>query len=94
MVVPGRPPESVCAAAKRVPAIAFAAGIWPKRAAALEVRGRCSGRVISFPVVIADYEGERHLVAMLGENADWVRYVRVAGGTGGAAPWPARGAAP
>ena len=30
----------------------------------LEVRGRRSGRVISFPVVIADYGGERDLVAM------------------------------
>lgn len=64
----------------RASAIAFAAGIWPKRVAALEVRGRRSGRVISFPVVIADYEGERYLVAMLGENTNWVRNVRAAGG--------------
>jgi deazaflavin-dependent oxidoreductase (nitroreductase family) len=64
----------------RASAIAFAAGIWPKRVAALEVRGRRSGRVISFPVVIADYEDERYLVAMLGEDANWVRNVRAAGG--------------
>ena len=64
----------------RASAVGFAAGIWPKRAATLEVRGRRSGRVISFPVVIADYEGERYLVAMLGENANWVRNVRAAGG--------------
>lgn len=32
------------------------------------------------PVVIADYEGERYLVSMLGENANWVRNVRAAGG--------------
>lgn len=64
----------------RASAIAFAAGIWPKRVAALEVRGRRSGRVISFPVVIADYEGERYLVAMLGERTNWVRNVRAAGG--------------
>ena len=37
-------------------------------------------RVISFPVVIADHEGERYLVAMLGENANWVRNVRAARG--------------
>ena len=31
-------------------------------------------------MVIADYEGERYLVAMLGENTNWVRNVRAAGG--------------
>ena len=36
----------------RVSAVAFAAGIWPARVGALDVRGRRSGRVISFPVVI------------------------------------------
>jgi deazaflavin-dependent oxidoreductase (nitroreductase family) len=64
----------------RVSALAFAAGIWPKRAATLEVRGRRSGRVIAFPVVIAEHDGERYLVAMLGENTNWVRNVRAAGG--------------
>jgi hypothetical protein len=33
----------------RASAIAFAAGVVPRRAAALEIRGRRSGRVISFP---------------------------------------------
>jgi hypothetical protein len=64
----------------RIAAIAFGMGIWPDRAASLEVRGRRSGRTISFPIVIAEYEGERFLVAMLGENANWVRNLRAAGG--------------
>jgi hypothetical protein len=64
----------------RVSAVAFSVGIWPARLAALEVRGRRSGRVISFPVVIADYGGERYLVSMLGERANWVRNVRAARG--------------
>lgn len=46
----------------------------------LEVRGRRSGRTIAFPLVIADYEGERYLVSMLGADANWVRNVRAAGG--------------
>jgi deazaflavin-dependent oxidoreductase (nitroreductase family) len=46
----------------------------------LEVRGRKSGRLISFPVVVADYEGERYLVAMLGRTANWVRNVEAANG--------------
>ena len=64
----------------RASAAAFAAGLWPRRAAALDVRGRKSGRVITFPVAIADYEGERYLVSMLGENVNWVRNVRAGGG--------------
>lgn len=61
-------------------AVAFAAGILPKRAAALEIRGRRSGRVVSFPVVIADFEGERYLVSMLGRNTNWVRNLKAADG--------------
>jgi hypothetical protein len=57
-----------------------AAGRAPRRLYSLEVRGRRSGRRISFPVVVADYEGERYLVAMLGEGVDWVANVRAAGG--------------
>jgi hypothetical protein len=61
-------------------AIAFAAGIGPNPAATLEVRGHKSGRTISFPVVVADYQGERYLVAMLGQKTNWVRNLR--GGDG------------
>ena len=64
----------------RASAWAFAAGIMPGRVAALEVRGRRTGRVISFPVVIASYEGDRYLVSMLGEEINWVRNVRAAHG--------------
>jgi hypothetical protein len=60
----------------RASAVVFAVGIWPQRLGTLEVRGRRSGRVISFPVVITDHEGERYLVSMLGDDAAWVRNVR------------------
>jgi hypothetical protein len=56
--------------------LAFAAGIGPNRAATLEVRGHKSGRTISFPVVVADYQGQRYLVAMLGQKTNWVRNLR------------------
>lgn len=36
--------------------------------------------MISFPVVIADVEGERYLVSMLGREANWVRNVEAADG--------------
>ncbi len=46
----------------------------------LEVRGRRSGQVVSLPVVVVDYDGERYVVSMLGNDANWVRNVRAAGG--------------
>lgn len=64
----------------RVSAFAFAVGLGPKRGATLEVRGRRTGRDVTFPVVIADYEGERYVVAMLGGNTSWVHNVRAADG--------------
>ena len=64
----------------RLWAAVFAAGFW-NRAATLEVRGRKSGRLISFPVAIAEHRGERYLVAMLGDHTNWVRNARAASGS-------------
>jgi deazaflavin-dependent oxidoreductase (nitroreductase family) len=76
----GQRPNRVAAFVNRGTAAVVAAGIGPKRMARLEVRGRRSGRVLSFPVVVADHEDQRYLVAMLGTEANWVRNVRAAGG--------------
>ncbi len=76
----GGRPNQLARLANLATTAVFAAGIWPRRLAALEVRGRVSGRTISFPVVIADCAGERYLVSMLGEKVNWVRNVRAAGG--------------
>ena len=46
----------------------------------LEAIGRKSRRTVSFPVVIAIVDGQRYLVSMLGERAQWVQNVRAAGG--------------
>jgi hypothetical protein len=46
----------------------------------LQVLGRRTGRLISFPLVVADYQDERYLVAMLGEATNWVANVRANGG--------------
>lgn len=73
-------PNCLARLQNRASAVAFSAGVWPTRVATLEVRGRRSGRTISFPVVIADLGGERYLVAMLGERSNWPRNVRAAGG--------------
>lgn len=60
---------------------ALAGSGWaPKRLSRLEVTGRRSGAVISFPVVLADYAGQEYLASMLGDQANWVRNVRAAQG--------------
>ena len=51
-----------------------------RRATSLRVRGRKSGNVIDVPVTIADVDGERYVVSMFGDDANWVRNVRHAGG--------------
>jgi hypothetical protein len=65
----------------RVSAIQFGAGfLAPRDWVTVEVRGRSSGRVISFPAVVVHYDDERFLVSMLGERAHWVHNVRAADG--------------
>ena len=76
----GDRPHRAAALANRAQAIAASAGLGPRRLVTLEVRGRHTGRARSFPVVIANHQGERYLVAMLGQHTNWVRNVRAAGG--------------
>jgi quinol monooxygenase YgiN len=65
----------------RISAVQFSAGVLsPARAKTLEVPGRRTGRLVSFPVVVAEYQGGRYLVSMLGKDANWVLNVRAAGG--------------
>jgi hypothetical protein len=71
----GRPNRSA-RILSRVLGTAFAAGIGPNQAATIEVRGRKTGRQISFPVVVVAYGADRYLVAMLGDRTNWVRNLR------------------
>lgn len=61
-------------------AIAHGTRLLPARYVTLEVPGRRSGRIQSFPLVVADVGGDRYLVSMLGEASNWVLNVRAAGG--------------
>ena len=77
----GGRPNRLARLLNRISAIHFATGLLaPSNWVTLEVTGRRTGRTISFPLVVADYEGERYLVAMLGQSTNWVRSVRAAGG--------------
>jgi deazaflavin-dependent oxidoreductase (nitroreductase family) len=55
-------------------------GVLPALVAALETRGRRSGKPCLVQLVVARVGTERYLVSMLGENADWVRNVRASAG--------------
>src|SRR6266508_2875923 len=55
-------------------------GIAPNYLVTLEVVGRRSGRLISFPLAMVLLDGERYLVSMLGSQAAWVQNVRAASG--------------
>ena len=76
----GGRPNRLAKAMNRLSALAFSVGVGRWRDSVLELRGRRSGRIISLPVVIADYEGERYLVSMLGSEANWVRNLEADGG--------------
>ena len=57
-----------------------ALGILPNYLVTLEVVGRQSGKLIRFPLAMLVQGGERYLVSMLGEQANWVRNIQAAGG--------------
>ncbi|MGW0803414.1 nitroreductase/quinone reductase family protein [Nonomuraea sp. NPDC002799] len=77
----GGRPNRLARAINRVWATVFATGVLqPDRMITLRVPGRRTGRVISFPLVVADHQNERYLVAMLGQDTNWVHNVRAAGG--------------
>lgn len=61
-------------------AVVHGMGLLPPRFVTLQVSGRRTGRMLSYPLVMVDYSGERYLVSMLGERSSWVRNVRAAGG--------------
>ena len=72
----GGRPSWAARASNRLSATAFAAGLGPRHAATLEIRRHKTGRTISFPVVVADYQGDSYLVAMLGQKTRWARNLR------------------
>jgi deazaflavin-dependent oxidoreductase (nitroreductase family) len=73
-------PNRLAAAMNRGWAILGSLGVWRSRLLVLEVRGRRTGRPVTFPLVWVRYEGERYLVSMLGAHTSWVANVRAAGG--------------
>ncbi len=76
----GQRPNWIVRIENRAWAALFSLGILPDYMVTLEVTGRKSGRTVSLPVAVTVVNGQRYLVSMLGENVQWVRNVRAAGG--------------
>ena len=76
----GGRPNRVARILNRGTAAVYALGVAPNYLVTLEVPGRRSGRIIRFPLVMVVVAGERYLVSMLGEEVNWVRNVKAAGG--------------
>jgi len=75
----GQRPNRLAKALNRISAV-LGGWVAPEYLVTLEVQGRRSGRTITLPLVLAIVDGQRYAVSMLGENVDWVRNVRAAGG--------------
>ena len=76
----GGRPNWIARAMNRLGAAVASMGVTSNIMVTLETTGRSSGRTISQPMVVAVINGQRYLVSMLGENVNWVKNVRAAGG--------------
>ena len=76
----GGRPNALAKILNRGAAILHALGISPNYFVTLEVIGRKSGKPVRFPLAMIVVDGERYLVSMLGEETNWVRNVKAAGG--------------
>ena len=76
----GQRPHRIAGLLMRPWAAGASWGVAPDYVVTLEVTGRRSGRTVSLPLVVAVVDGQRYLVSMLGDNVQWVRNVRAAGG--------------
>jgi hypothetical protein len=80
LLYPGRRPNVLSRKLNSAGAWASSIGIAPSLMVSLETKGRQTGRILRVPLVVAELPGDRYLVSMLGENADWVRNVRASNG--------------
>jgi deazaflavin-dependent oxidoreductase (nitroreductase family) len=78
----GGRPNRLARAMNGMSARMYAAGVLTLggRGVTLQVRGRRSGRPVTFPLVLVRHEGDAYLVSMLGPDAQWVRNVHADGG--------------
>ncbi len=76
----GKRPNWIARILNKAWATVVATGVASSDYVTLQVTGRKSGRIVSFPLVMVVVDGQRYLVSMLGDNTQWVRNVRASGG--------------
>ncbi len=76
----GQRPSWIAKSLNRVLAIVASRNATSNGLVVLDVIGRKSGRIVSFPLVMVTVDGRRYLASMLGDNAQWVRNIRASGG--------------
>ena len=76
----GGRPNRVARILDRGSAMVCALGVAPDYMVTLEVEGRRTGRIVRLPLVMVVVDGKRYIVSMLGEDVNWVRNVKAAGG--------------
>src|SRR5512136_1413212 len=76
----GQRPGWIAKILNRMWANAASKNVMPNGLVTLQVIGRKSGRIVSFPLVMVTVDRQRYLASMLGDNTQWVRNVRASGG--------------
>jgi deazaflavin-dependent oxidoreductase (nitroreductase family) len=76
----GKRPNWIAKMLNRGIANSASKSISPDGVVALEVIGRKSGQIVSFPLVMFTVDKQHYLASMLGKEAQWVRNVRAANG--------------
>jgi hypothetical protein len=69
----GKRPNWLARGLNQLWAVVHALGVAPNYLVTLQLLGRRSGRLITFPLVMVVVDGERYLVSMLGPDVAWVR---------------------
>lgn len=76
----GKRPNWIAKMLNRGIASSASKSISPDGVVALEVIGRKTGQIVSFPLVMFTVDERRYLASMLGKEAQWVRNVRATNG--------------
>jgi hypothetical protein len=80
LLYPGGRPNAIARRLNSLSAWVGSRGVAPSLMVTLETKGRRSGKTLRVPMVVAELDGDRYLVSMLGETSDWLRNVRASNG--------------
>lgn len=75
----GRRPNWLARGLNQLWAVVHALGVAPNYLVTLQLLGRRSGRLITFPLIMVVVDGQRYLVSMLGPDVAWVRNLPATG---------------